>query len=457
MVHVFQTLGNMFALDVESGSIMEIDSLAYALLALDETAVVSEQTALEALSQRYDSEAIIQTLQEITALADEGILYSPPIIAKELTMLQRNNGIKALCLNVAHDCNLRCRYCFASEGNYHMDKSLMDIETAQKAIDLLLRNSGKRKNVEVDFFGGEPLLNMAVIKRTVDYAKKAEKQYGKTVHFTVTTNAMLLDEETRIYLNENMDNVVLSLDGRREVHDAMRPDRAGNGSYDRIVNHIQRFVAMRGDKAYFVRGTFTSENLDFGKDILHLHSLGFNEISLEPAVGEGEAFHLKQEDVPQIKEEYESFAREYLALKQNGSPLRFYHFNINLYNGPCLQRRITACAAGNEYFAVSPDGGLYPCHQFVGIDAFRVGDVNQGIADHALCEKMCGINVFTKEACSRCWAKYFCSGGCHANAWFSSNDMKIPNAIACELQKKRVECAIGINALMKAECGEEQK
>ena len=224
MVHVFQTLGNMFALDVESGSIMEIDSLAYALLALDEAAVVSEQTALEALSQRYDSEAIIQTLQEITALADEGILYSPPIIAKELTMLQRNNGIKALCLNVAHDCNLRCRYCFASEGNYHMDKSLMDIETAQKAIDLLLRNSGKRKNVEVDFFGGEPLLNMAVIKRTVDYAKKAEKQYGKNVHFTVTTNAMLLDEETRIFLNKNMDMII------RLLVDHISP---------MIMNHIQ--------------------------------------------------------------------------------------------------------------------------------------------------------------------------------------------------------------------------
>lgn len=448
MVHAFKALNEYYALDVESGSIVGVDELTFRLLEMSPQHVVTVEKAYEVLGESYKREEIKQTVDEINQLVESDVLYTASL---EATITAKGagvvtNGIKALCLHVAHDCNLRCKYCFADEGDYHMTKELMSFDVAKNAIDFLLENSGTRKNVEVDFFGGEPLMNMDVVRKTVEYGREAEKTHNKTIHFTITTNAMLLTDEIMTYINENMDNVVLSLDGRKEVQDAKRPDVGGHGSYDRVVKNIKEFVEIRGDKTHYVRGTYTADNCDFGKDAMHLFDLGFNVISIEPVVGSDQPFHLKQENVPVLKEEYERLATKYLALKKEGKPIHFYHFDINIYGGPCLQRRLTACGAGNEYFAVAPNGDIYPCHQFVGIEEFKAGNVEGGITHREVCDEMSQITVYSKAACHDCWAKYFCSGGCHANAWFSNGDLKKPNDIACELQKKRIECAIAINA-----------
>jgi uncharacterized protein len=448
MVHAFKALDEYYALDVESGSIVGVDALTYHLLNINPEQVTTLEKARAVLGETYTVEEIQQTIDEITELVDAEVLYTASleamITAKGTGVV--TNGIKALCLHSAHDCNLRCKYCFASEGDYRMTKELMSLEISKKAIDYLLQNSGTRKNVEVDFFGGEPLMNMDVVRKTVEYGRQVEKQYNKVIHFTITTNAMLLTDDTLTFINDNMDNVVLSLDGRKEVHDAKRPDAGGHGSYDRIVKNIKKFIAIRGDKTYYVRGTFTADNCDFGEDVMHLYGLGFNIISIEPVVGSDQSFHLKPENVPELIEEYERLAVKYLALKQKGEPIRFYHFDVNIYGGPCLQRRLTACGAGNEYFAVAPNGDIYPCHQFVGMDEFKVGNVMGGITERAVCDDMSQITVYSKPACRECWAKYFCSGGCHANAWFTHGDLRKPNTIACDLQKKRIECAIAINS-----------
>lgn len=444
MVHVYSMNGINIIVDVNSGSIHVLDDISYELLSHFDKPFTYQQ-AVEKLEGRFAIESIREACDDINELAKEGLLFTPEFDKDSIIKkVNEYNGIKALCLHVAHDCNLMCEYCFASKGSYKVAKNLMPSEIAFKAVDFLLNNSGKRKNVEIDFFGGEPILNFDVVRETIEYGRKVEEQSGKSIHFTITTNGMLLDDEKIKYINDNMDNVVISIDGRREVHDAIRYDVARNGTYDKILKNAQKLVQGRNGKSYFIRGTFTSKNLDFSKDVFHLADLGFDEISVEPVVGTGEDFHIGREHIDDILKEYENLAILYSERMKHGKPFRFYHFNINLYKGPCLYKRITSCGAGTEYFAVTPEGDFYPCHQFVGEAGFKMGNLNAGFDNDALRKKFEKVNVFAKPECDKCWAKFYCSGGCPANAYYSNGDVMMPEEKACELQRKRIECAIMI-------------
>ncbi|MDD3653517.1 MAG: thioether cross-link-forming SCIFF peptide maturase [Desulfotomaculaceae bacterium] len=445
MVHTYSMNGLNIAIDGNSGGIHILDNAAFDLLIQCKDHFVYDQAAI--LQDKYSVEDIRESWEEINSLKEKGLLFSPEIEQTyAINDASLDNGVKALCLHVAHDCNLRCEYCFASKGNYSMANKLMPLEVAIKSVDFLINKSGQRKNVEIDFFGGEPLLNFDVVKKTVEYGRKVEVRTGKKFHFTITTNGMLLDDDAISYINENMDNVVISLDGRRKVHDAIRYDAAGKGSYEKILNSAMQLVRERGNKSYFIRGTFTSRNLDFHKDVFHLADLGFGEISMEPVVGAGEDFHIRKEHIPTILSEYERLAYAYIKRIKSGKPFRFYHFNINVYNGPCLYKRVTACGAGTEYFAVTPEGELYPCHHLVGLHEFKAGDLNTGIINDSLRASFRESNIFTKEECRKCWAKLFCSGGCHANAYYTNGNIMKPDKLVCEMQRKRVECAIMIEA-----------
>ena len=380
-------------------------------------------------------------------MKEQGLLFTgPQEIEKAVSVNNLPDSIKALCLHVSHDCNLTCEYCFASKGDYKSGRKQMDKDIAFKAVDYLVNNSGNRKNIEIDFFGGEPLLNFTVVKEVVDYGRELENKTGKKFYFTITTNGVLLDDEKIRFINEYMDNVVISIDGRKEIHDSIRRDRSGRGTYDRIVPLVKKLVHDREGKSYYIRGTFTSLNKDFSNDVKHLASLGFREISIEPVVGSGNELFIKDEDVPDILSEYEKFAVEYAKSQREENSFNFYHFNLNLYDGPCIYKKIAACGAGFEYFAVSPEGYLYPCHQFVGQNEFIMGDIFNGINKTKMADNFRQNNILTKEKCKDCWAKLFCSGGCHANAWYSYGDIALPNETACTLQKKRIECAIMIQA-----------
>lgn len=449
MVHAFEVNNYYIALDVNSGSIHSLDEIAYNILKAFPNDF-SREAVFKKFEDKYDEDTLNQVCDDILSLKEEGLLYSQELDEERLlAQFHRDTGIKALCLHVAHDCNLACEYCFASKGDYATQRSLMSYEVACKALEFLAQNSGTRRNIEVDFFGGEPLLNFGVIKRVVDYGRELEKSTNKIFHFTVTTNGTILNQEILDFINENMDNIVISLDGRKCINDAMRPDRGNHGTYDKIVSNARKIVESREGKQYYIRGTFTANNLDFGKDVFHIADLGFKEVSVEPVVGSGEPFHLTMEHVPTILEEYEKLARDYLEYIKDGKELNYYHFNINLYDGPCIHRRIVACGAGYEYLAVSPEGDIYPCHQFVGQPEFVMGNVFSGIENKDLASQFKDCNIFTKEECRSCWAKYFCSGGCHANAFFSNKDINIPNEIACIMQKKRIECAMMV-AVAKA-------
>lgn len=444
VVHVFSMNDINIAVDVNSGSINVLDDISYELLRSFDKPFTYKQ-AEEKLKEKFGRESIKEACDDINELVEKGLLFTAELDKGAIiNKVNKYNGIKALCLHVAHDCNLMCEYCFASKGSYKVAKSLMPAQVAFKAVDFVVNNSGTRENVEIDFFGGEPLLNFDVVKETVEYAKKVEERSGKNIHFTITTNGMLLDDEKIKYINDNMDNVVISIDGRKEVHDAIRYDGAHNGTYDRILKNALKLVKERKGKSYFIRGTFTSRNLDFSKDVFHLADLGFEEISVEPVVGAGEDFHIRSEHVDEIIKEYENLAVLYLERIKKGKPFRFYHFNINLYNGPCLYKRITSCGAGTEYFAVTPEGDFYPCHQFVGDNGFKIGDLDSGFNNEDLRKKFEKVNVFTKPECDKCWAKFYCSGGCPANAYYSNGEITLPEEKACEMQRKRIECAIMI-------------
>ena len=467
MVHTFSLNGYNFAVDGGSGSIHALDEISFDILrtmpdGMEHLAAFDE--VVGRLKGEYPEDEIAGAYAEIKELAESGLLFTPDGDIDGIIGKERGNGfLKALCINVSHDCDLRCRYCFASKGDYKGGRKLMPAETAFKAVDFLLENSGNRRNIEIDFFGGEPLLNFETIRKTVAYGRETAGKAGKEIHFTVTTNGTLLDDEKAGFINGNMDNVVISIDGRKEVHDFMRCDRAGRGSYGRIVPSALKLVEERGEKSYFIRGTFTAKNLDFSRDVLHLADLGFGEISVEPVVGPGgwnkdaegrlagieceeEEFYLTGEHIPAILTEYERLAEECLRRIRENRGFRFYHFNLNLYDGPCLFKRITACGAGFEYLAVSPDGDLYPCHQFVGMNGFLMGDIYNGIKNGRLLEKFKGSSILTKDKCRKCWAKLFCSGGCHANAYFTNGNIDAPNELSCIMQKKRIECAIMIEA-----------
>lgn len=449
-LHRFEQGGERIVLDVNSGSLHSFDPVAWEALKLLEELRGNWGAVQEQLTQ-YDQAEVAEVLQELQALAEEGTLFSgdpgpyePAFPAEPI--------IKAICLHVAHDCNLRCEYCFAGTGDFGGDRSLMDLEVGKQAIRFVLSKSGHRKHCEVDFFGGEPLVNYRVVKELVDFGRKAAEEAGKTIKFTLTTNAVLLDKQVREFLEANDISVVLSLDGRQEVNDQMRPYADGSGSYGLVAENIKAFVAEQTNPSpfavgtyYYVRGTYTHHNLDFDQDVLHLAELGCRQISVEPVVAGPEAHHaFREEDLPVLASSYERLAEEYLARRGSPAEFNFFHFNLELGKGPCLPKRLSGCGAGYEYLAVSPDGTLYPCHQFVGKDEFKVGDVFSGTVNLELAKKFRASHVYNKPECRRCWARFFCGGGCHAAAHNFNGDLRKPYKLGCQLQQKRLECAMYI-------------
>ena len=441
MIHVFNIKDLYFATDTSTGLVHAVDKIVFDLLMNEK---FKDENKYSELYNEYGESTVREALSEIQYFIDNKMLYTEDI--KYVNTIKP--VIKAMCLNMTHDCNLRCEYCFASQGTYNGEKAFLSFETGKKAFDYLVKNSGNRKNLEVDFFGGEPLMNFDVIKKLVDYGRSLEKEYNKHFRFTVTTNGVLLDEEKMDYINENMDNVVLSIDGRKETNDRMRKTINKKGSYDLIVDNYKKFISKRGSKDYFARGTYTSNNLDFSEDVKHMRELGFDKISVEPVVAKDEEkYALKKEHVDILKKEYEKLAEYYIeSYKSKDRRFQFFHFNIELEGGPCIYKRSIGCGAGTEYVAVTPSGDLYPCHQFVGNEEFIIGNVEEGITNRALADKFKNVSVNDKPACRDCWAKYFCSGGCHANAYNFNKDFTVPYDVGCELEKKRIECAIYLKA-----------
>jgi uncharacterized protein len=448
LIHKFIKNGVPIVLDVASGAVHVVDKPVFRIL--DYYPEHNDAYIQEKLKDDYANEDIKEGLEEIIQLQDKGLLFSEDVYAGIARQRYNDNVIKALCLHVAHDCNLNCRYCFASQGNFNGEKLLMDSKTAFKAVDFLIERSANRHNIEIDFFGGEPLMNFDVVKKTVEYGRARAKSYNKTIKFTLTTNALTLDQDTIEYLNDNMYNVVLSLDGRPEVNDRMRCFADGSGSYDAIIDNISSFVQRRSDRNYYVRGTFTRENLDFCEDVLHIAGLGFNSLSVEPVVcTPGEPYSIREQDLEIIFDEYDRLFDE--CSKRAGTPdeFYFYHFKVNLYNGPCAIKRISGCGAGNQYLAVTPAGDLYPCHQFVGDKDFLMGNVFHGISDKDISALFRDSHIYNKEDCSQCWARLWCSGGCHANSYKTTGSLKKSYQIGCQMEKKRIECAIALEVLAR--------
>lgn len=449
MIHRFVSGGRRLVLDVNSGSVCEMDKLSDALLAFAGEDMPKTLPAQAAASLAGTPRAELEeTWAELYALKQDGRLFSPDIYGA-----YRGAGdlapIKSMCLNVAHDCNLRCAYCFASTGDFGGGRKLMPFEVGRQAIDFLLARSGSRKNLELDFFGGEPLMNFEVVKALVAYGRQAESPLGKHIRFTITTNALLLDDEKIDFINREMHNVVLSIDGRPAVHDRMRRRADGTGSYDAILANIKKLVARRGGKQYYVRGTFTHENLDFSKDVLHLAEEGFKEISVEPVIlPENDPLALRAADLPRVFAEYDTLADEIIRREKEGRGFHFFHFVIDMQHGPCAIKLLRGCGCGNEYVAVTPEGDIYPCHQFVGDTAWRMGNVADGRIDEGMKERFSRANIFTKKGCADCWAKFFCSGGCNANNSAYAGDVLTPLELSCALERKRVECALMIQAAL---------
>lgn len=456
LIHRYQSNGYNIVLDINSGCIHLVDEVTYEVLPYLEEGMEAAAIA-EKLGDRFKKEDVETSVTECKKLQEQGMLFTKDIyenIIDEFTK-NRQTVVKALCLHIAHDCNLACRYCFAEEGEYHGRRALMSYEVGKQALDFLIANSGNRKNLEVDFFGGEPLMNWQVVKDLVAYGREQEKIHNKNFRFTLTTNGVLLDDEIMEFANKEMANVVLSIDGRKEVHDFMRPFRKGAGSYDLVVPKFQKFAKSRGEKSYYARGTFTRHNLDFSEDVLHLADLGFDQISVEPVVAdEKEEYALKWEDVPKICEEYDKLAKEMIKRKKEGKGFNFFHFMIDLTGGPCVYKRLSGCGSGTEYLAVTPWGDLYPCHQFVGEEKYLMGNVWDGVKRTDLCKEFKNCNVYAKEKCQNCFAKFYCSGGCAANSYNFHGSINDVYELGCELQRKRVECAIMLKA---AEAAEEQE
>ena len=432
MVHVFRYHDTYYAYDTGSGALHTCD---------EATARLLQGEAVE-----LSDEELKETLADIEGLKKEGLLFAE----EPKTAPMKSGEVKALCLHICHDCNLRCRYCFADEGAYHNVREMMSLETAKAAIDFLIRESGQRKVLEVDFFGGEPLMNLGVIKETVAYAKAEAAKRGKRFLFTTTTNGLLLNDDAIAFLNAEMENVVLSLDGRKEVHDAVRKTVSGQGSFDAVIEKIKKFVRIRGDKHYYVRGTFTAKNLDFSKDVLFLADEGFDCISLEPVVTDIPDLTIKEEHLPAIEREYEKLCDAYIRREAEGKGFLFFHFHVDLEGGPCLQKRVSACGAGNEYFSVVPNGDIYPCHQFAGDTKWRMGNVFEGKLDPAIRGTFAASCLFTRKKCENCFAKFICSGGCSANNYHYNGDINEPYEMTCVMMKKRIECAMHVLAARRS-------
>ncbi len=443
-IHKFRVFDKNIVLDINSGSVFEVDDIVYELL--DDKKVLRE-SEIE-MKGKYERARLCEALDEIQNLKKRNLLYSSGDFSFVIKKLNNRCFVKALCLNVAHDCNLRCRYCFASKGDYRGERSLMPAAVGMDAVDFLIEHSGDRKNLEIDFFGGEPLLAFETVKEVISYARSLEKKHGKKFHFTITTNAVNMNDKTIDFLHRNMDNIVMSLDGRRHVNDCFRIKADGSGTYDDILRNVKKMVALRekDNKEYYVRGTFTRHNLDFAQDVFHIADLGIKQISLEPVVGKEGSFLLQTGDLELLYDQYEKIAREYLTRKKSGqNSFIFYHFKVNIYKGPCVYKRILACGAGIEYLAVTPEGDIFPCHQFVGNDEFRMGNVRDKKLDMRIIDRFSNTHIFAKSECSNCWARFYCSGGCNANNYQINGDMKTPYEITCELQKKRIEYAIYIS------------
>lgn len=461
MIHQYINNGFHIIMDVNSGSVHSVDPVMYDAVAivaervpeLAEPEKLSEEVArevMERLSPTYGEAEVQEALDEIQYLIDaEELLTTDQYHDYVVDFKKRKTVVKALCLHIAHDCNLACQYCFAEEGEYHGRRALMSFEVGKKALDFLIANSGNRRNLEVDFFGGEPLMNWEVVKQLVEYGRSKEKEYNKNFRFTMTTNGVLLNDEIMEYCNREMSNVVLSLDGRKEVNDKMRPFRNGKGSYDLIVPKFQKLADSRNQEKYYVRGTFTRDNLDFSKDVLHFADLGFKQISIEPVVGEDSDFYsIKKEDLPKIFEEYDALAKALVEREKEGKGVNFFHFMIDLDGGPCVAKRLSGCGSGTEYLAVTPWGDLYPCHQFVGEEEFLMGNVDDGIVKPEIAEEFRGCSVYSKEKCKNCFAKFYCSGGCMANSQKFHGSIHDTYDIGCEMERKRVECAIMMKAAL---------
>ena len=449
MIHQYKSNGYNIVLDVNSGAIHIVDEVAYEVISMMEEKL-EENIILEKLGEKYKAADIKEAIADCEELVAAGALFTEDIYENAiLDFKKRATVVKAMCLHIAHDCNLACKYCFAEEGEYHGRRALMSFDVGKRAIDYLVANSGKRKNLEVDFFGGEPLMNWKVVKDLVAYARGLETEHNKKFRFTLTTNGVLLNDEIMEFANKEMSNVVLSLDGRKGVNDNMRPFRGGQGSYEKIVPKYQKFADSRNQNNYYVRGTFTRENLDFSKDVLHMADLGFKQISVEPVVGlQSEPYALQEEDLPTIHAEYDKLAKEIVKRKKNGNDFNFFHFMIDLTGGPCVYKRLSGCGSGTEYLAVTPWGDFYPCHQFVGEEEFLMGDVYQGVITPDMVDDFKCCNVYAKEKCKDCFAKFYCSGGCAANSHKFHGSIIDTYDIGCDLQKKRVECSIMIQAAL---------
>ncbi len=449
MIHQYKLNGYNVVLDVCSGSIHVVDEVAYDIIAMYEGA--DKGTVLSAIREKYKDRADItesdieECFNQVESLKAKGKLFTPDTFESMAGKLKEKTSgvVKALCLHIAHTCNLNCSYCFASQGKYHGDRAVMSYEVGKRALDFLIENSGSRRNLEVDFFGGEPLMNFEVVKQLVAYARSVEKEKDKNFRFTLTTNGMLIDDEVIEFANREMSNVVLSLDGRKEIHDRFRVDYAGKGSFDRIVPKFQKLVEARGGKNYYMRGTFTHANPDFLTDIKTMLDLGFTELSMEPVVcASGDPSELTEEDKPIVMEQYEKLAELMIKRDDEGKPFTFYHYMIDLKGGPCIYKRISGCGSGTEYMAVTPWGDLYPCHQFVGEEGFKLGDIWQGVTNTEAQREFADCNVYARPDCHSCWAKLYCSGGCAANAYHSTGSVRGIYKYGCDLFKKRMECAI---------------
>ena len=450
MVHQYKLNGYNIILDTASGSVHTVDDVAYDIIEMYKSHSTEDivSTILEKYADCPDvtREEILECLDDVKSLEEAGKLFSKDEY-EDLARNYKNNSkvIKALCLHVAHTCNLNCDYCFASQGKYQGERALMSFEVGKRAFDFLIENSGTRRNLEVDFFGGEPLMNWDVVKQLVAYARSIEKEKGKNFRFTLTTNGILLDDEVIDFLNKEMSNVVLSLDGRPEVNDHFRKDYAGNGSYEKIVPKFLRLVEKRGGKDYYVRGTFTHNNVDFTNDLFHMADLGFTELSMEPVVcPPGDPYALTEEDLPKLFEQYEILAKEMIKRDKEGRGFTFYHYMLDLKHGPCIYKRITGCGSGTEYMAVTPWGELFPCHQFVGDEKYSLGNIYDGVTNTEIQDGFRSCNAYARPECKDCWARLYCSGGCAANSYHASGSIEGVYSYGCELFKKRIECAVMI-------------
>ena len=461
MIHQYQNNGYHIVLDVNSGSVHVVDKIAYDVIGCLEAmnpahtpeTLKEEKTAeylLEKLGDIYAEEDLRDLLEAVAELTAAGQLFTQDVYESYIgEVKERKTVVKALCLHIAHDCNLACKYCFAEEGEYHGRRALMSLEVGKKALDFLVANSGKRRNLEVDFFGGEPLMNWQVVKDLVAYGRELEKTNDKHFRFTLTTNGVLLNDEVQEFVNKEMDNVVLSLDGRKEVNDRMRPFRNGKGSYDLIVPKFQKLAESRNQEKYYIRGTFTRENLDFSEDLLHFADLGFEQISIEPVVGEDtDPYAIQKEDLPKIFAEYDKLAKIMVDREREGRGFTFFHFMLDLEGGPCVAKRLSGCGSGTEYLAVTPWGDLYPCHQFVGQEEFLLGNVEEGITKPEIPEEFRGCSVYSKDSCRNCFARFYCSGGCMANSYKFHHTINDTYEVSCEMERRRVECAIMIKAAL---------